>query len=120
MTARVVQERLGSIRADIHHANGLLVRGAPDTFDRSTQILESASIELATVASMLSRADRNPDSLEEARRLQSEIRKTAALLEHASAFHLNWNRILAAMCGGYRAGGIPAPLLREGRLCIEA
>jgi len=148
MTPEAVQERIVAIGSKIHRANELLLfpfappqaiaspampgRGAcgrpgdmltaaaaPGSLDRCAEILESAARELAGLRSALSPSDRNSESMDAACNLQRAIRTATALLENASAFHVAWSQTLAAMCGGYQAGGAPAPMIRQARLSVQ-
>jgi hypothetical protein len=119
MTPAELQERLSTVGAEMDRVAAILVAPAPANLDRCACSLESALLDLTEISLHLSSADADPDSFAAAGRVQAGLRRAAALLDRAGHFHQGWNRILAAMCAGYQAGGDAAPMVRPPRLCLE-
>lgn len=77
----------------------------PESLDECALRLQAAT---KTVAQCASGVDAEKGALDEARQLQTEVRRTRILLNAAMEFHRQWNRRLGAMSGGYTPAGEPA------------
>ena len=119
MTSAELQERISTVGTELDRVAALLVSPVPATLDRCAQSLEAASFELSDLCSHLSPGDADPGLLAEAQRLQRGVARATALLDRAAQFHHGWNQILGAMCAGYQAGGIVAPIVRPARVCVQ-
>ena len=97
---------------------GLLVTSSPEYLEGCPGLLQRACSVIADFRPGLSEARGNRAVLDEAQRLQFAVRHAARLLESALNYHVRWNQILGAMTGGYTEHGDPAPVPRQGRVCL--
>jgi hypothetical protein len=115
MTPAELQERISTVGMEIDRIALLLVSPTPANLDRCAQSLEMASFKLSDLCAHLSPDDGDPALLARAKRIQRAVVRATALLDWAAQFHHGWNQILGGMCGGYRAGGVVAPIGRPAR-----
>jgi hypothetical protein len=102
MRARV---QLREARVEVIQASKSLLVPTPESLDECALRLRAAT---RTVAQCACGLDQEEGALDEARQLQTEVRRTRILLNAAMEFHRQWNRRLGAMSGGYTSGGEPA------------
>src|SRR3954449_6669003 len=100
-------------------ACGLLETPAPDALDGCSTALEAAAGRLAALQSSLPELAAHPDALAEAWRLRRTVRRAAALLANAAAYHQEWQELVGIMTAGYGPGGQAAESPRPGRVCLE-
>lgn len=118
MPAANVAEGLAAARSQVERVCVLLVESSPELLDGCPGLLERACTVVAEFRPWLDKVRGAPEALAEAYRLQSAVRHAARLLEGARLYHARWDRIAAAMTGGYTRGGAPAPFHRPGRMCL--
>ena len=111
-----IAERLAAIRTQVDRACVMLISPDPGNLEESAQFLQAASLDLAAIASPIPATD---NTLAASQSLRSSVRRAAALLQHAAAFHQGWRRILGSMCSGYQPGGSASAIERQARVSIE-
>ncbi len=119
MPATEVVKRLLAVRSEVDQACSLLISPSPTALDSCSRLLETAKSRLAQLQPHLRQGAGNPAARQEARRLRTAVTCAKRLLENASAFHVNWGRLLGSLSAGYTERGDPAPVPRRGRICVQ-
>src|SRR5438477_7403721 len=117
VAAADVEERLTAVRGEVDRACYLLLAPSPESLDRCARLLETAGRRLAEVRPDL-RGGR-PAARTEAHRLRSSVRHAAQLLEAASSFHLNCNRLRGVLTFGYTERGDREPVPGVSRISLS-
>ena len=97
----------------------LLEAPSPDALDGCSTALEAAAGRLAALQSSGTQLAAHPEALAEAWRLRRTVRRAAALLEKAAAYHDEWQELIGIMAAGYGPGGHAAESSRPGRVCLQ-
>jgi len=115
-----VRKRLQAARSEVDRVCGMLVWAAPDEWNRTTTVLESAVTELAEARRRAAEAPTDPDALVEAWKLRKSLRRAGGLLESAAQLQNGWQRTFGTLAGGYTSSGEPGQPLYQHRLCVQA
>ncbi|MBV8731698.1 MAG: hypothetical protein JO336_17975 [Acidobacteriia bacterium] len=108
-----IKAELSEARTQVMRAIEQLMAPAPASLDECAAILQNA-VELISVSCSGLREDpvltpdRRSAAQEEARELGRAVRQARILLDAALEFHLQWDRRLGALSGGYTPDGNPA------------
>ena len=110
-------ERLAAARAEIDRVCQLLVSPTAEQLDRCAERLAGAIREVTVYReSGPTSIEFQAEDLQQARALETSLRRASRLLEAAAAFHENWWRCVGALCGGYTDRGAPAAVDRGCRI----
>jgi hypothetical protein len=113
-------EQLAATRAQLDAVCDLLLSPTPQTLDRCSTILETASRQMSECKAQIGSVQGNAVAIEAAAKLRRSFQRARALLETAGRFHFNWLAIRGALTGGYTDRGEPAPVRHAGRISLEA
>jgi hypothetical protein len=100
-------------------ACSLLEAPCPDALDACSTALEAAAERLAALQSSGVELAGNPAAFAEAWRLRRAVRRAAALLAKAAAYHHEWQELVGIMTAGYGPSGQAAESARPSRVCLQ-
>jgi hypothetical protein len=106
---------LRQARAQLEHVCQMLVWPSPEILDSCENLLAATARELDASRPSWRRGAGDSHAVAEARLARMALRNVQRLLQNAASFHLRWQRIRAAIGGGYRADGAPGELRYTGR-----
>jgi hypothetical protein len=112
-------EQLRAIDGEARKACALLETPTPEALDDCSTVLAAAAGALRALEPGLRGLARDPQTLAEARGLQRTVRRAAALLAEAHAYHRRWHELLGVRTAGYGPGGQPGASPPPGRLCLK-
>lgn len=107
---------LEAARAETDCASRSLLLPTVANLDETARRLGAAIGQLTAFRSSRLEASWRKHALHESRRLQRSVHDARILLDQAFAFHADWARRRAALCGGYNVEGNPATAEHQARL----
>jgi hypothetical protein len=112
-------EHLRAAAAQASCACGLLESTTAEALDGCSTALEAAECSLEALHPALPGLAGDPDALAEAWSLRRTVRRAAALLANAAAYHRDWQELVGVMTAGYGPGGRPGESPPSGRICLR-
>jgi hypothetical protein len=119
MPAAETAEQLEKAGVEVKRVCNLLIAPSPESWVDCERSLRQAISEISEFRLHVINSRNIPGTHVRAFQLRAEVVRAGHLLETLAAFYGGWERMLGAMSAGYTAGGDPAPVRREGRLCCS-
>ena len=110
---------LREVHLQLERVCRILLWPSPEALDGCENLLASAAAELEASQSGWQKAAGDRLAGEEARLARKTLGRAGRLLGNASNFHARWQRMRAAMSGGYQADGAPGQLRCPTRIFVE-
>jgi len=110
---------LRKARSQLERVCQMLMLPSPAVLDGCENVLASAAAEMEASRPGWHEAAGDRLAAEEARLTRRALKQAQRLLENAANFHARWQRMRAAMTGGYQADGTPGQLRRPGRIFVK-
>jgi hypothetical protein len=101
-----------AILREVEGVCALLVSPSPEKLERCERILESAVSSFAGLHPA-------PSALPAVHQLRTALWRAGQLLEGAFQYHEQWRRRRSVSLAGYQAGGSPAAMPPQRRMCLE-
>lgn len=110
---------LRKARSQLERVCQMLMWPSPEVLGGCENALASAEAEMEASRLGWQAAAGDRLAAEEARLTRRALKQAQQLLENAANFHARWQRMRAAMTGGYQADGTPGQLRRPGRIFVK-
>jgi hypothetical protein len=110
---------LRKARSQLESVCQMLLWPSPEVLSSCESVLASAAAEMEAGRPgwLLAAGDRRAG--EEARLTRKALKHALRLLENAANFHGRWQRMRAAMTGGYQADGTPGQVSSRARIFVR-
>ena len=102
-------------RTQLEHVRRMLISPSPEVLDNCENLLAATARELDASRPGWQQSIGDGPAVAEARLARKALQNVGRLLENAASFHMRWQRIRAAIGGGYRADGAPGQLRHAAR-----
>jgi hypothetical protein len=109
---------LGSARTQMETAWRLLILASPQDLEHCEAALAAAAKELSAARRLWGETAPCSADAAQVRKLRTQVLLVRRLIEKGQEYYGTWQRVLAAMTGGYSPDGSPAPLCQRGRISL--
>jgi len=110
---------LGKARGQVELVCQMLLRPSPEVLSGCENVLTAAVAEMEASRPGWRGMAGDRRAGEEARRTRKALQHARRLLENAVNFHRRWQRMRAAMTGGYQADGTPGQFSSPSRILVK-